>query len=309
MQDAYLGFEVISVPGETAFDCQSAGIVFGDILVTRTRFSPWHHRRSAPLIEATETNQFLFEYNISGWSEATQAGPTFRQEEGEAVIYDYTQPCEYISHDYVESFLVNIPRYMMQDLFPEGVPTGKVRPSPALTLATAHLHHLVANAETLPDDAGALLGRSICSLIAAAMVPLLNDPMAHGTPSTLQRMRDWLDRNLNAPASCEAMAHALGVDVSVIAKAADRAGGLDGVGEQQRLLAVYRRLSNPFETAPISELAQRYGYSDAAQFSRSFRNTFAASPTGARAQRGNGFIDIIGTRPKHKNLAPFMIDL
>ncbi|MFD5389744.1 helix-turn-helix transcriptional regulator, partial [Streptomyces sp. NPDC127074] len=52
-----------------------------------------------------------------------------------------------------------------------------------------------------------------------------------------------------------------------------------------RLERCARVLTDPRETATITEIAARHGYTDPASFSRAFRRRFGISPTEMREQR------------------------
>lgn len=102
------------------------------------------------------------------------------------------------------------------------------------------------------------------------------------------------------------IAQQLAVPTTVVRNTADRFGGLDALVERRRLLAAYRLLRNPDETASIAAIAWRCGFSDPSRFSHRFRQVFSASPTDLRRFRHGTLPKWAGAYHAEKDYGPLI---
>lgn len=276
----------VDAPGDPlAFAADWRVLPLGDVNAVHAGASPLRYRRTRERIAADGENRLVFFHIRQGYSTGTLDEVPVDLGPGDGMIWDLSCPLEMLAPDGVETQMVTLPRFMVDEVMPGATLSGVIPPSPALTLAVAHLHFLFDRAGDLPDEAAPFQGRALRDMLAMAMYPLYRArlPVAadHAGPH-LQRIVDRIDRDLRGAHDPATLASALSLPANEVAATLARFGGLDELVERRRLLAAYRLLSDPAETAPISVIAARCGFADMPRFSRRFRSVFHTTASDLR---------------------------
>jgi acetamidase/formamidase/AraC-like DNA-binding protein len=161
-------------------------------------------------------------------------------------------------------------------------------------LADVLLHLLGATSrtlETLTDPEWSIVAQSLVELLLTLTHQLAGPATDASSTATqaaiLHRICQTIERRLDDPALAPArVAQAEGISERYLQKL------FEGVGDnfthyvrERRLQRAWADLSNPAEAhQSISEIAYRYGFSDSAHFSRTFRHRFGLPPREFRQQ-------------------------
>lgn len=108
--------------------------------------------------------------------------------------------------------------------------------------------------------------------------------------TVLERARQAIHRQLYSPSlSPDSLCRQLGISRSKLYLLFEPLRGVGRYIQRQRLLAAHRELSDLASTRNIAELAEQLCFSDAATFSRAFRNEFGCAPSDIRAAARMGW--------------------
>jgi AraC-like DNA-binding protein len=152
------------------------------------------------------------------------------------------------------------------------------------------LQALRGDLDTLPSTSASAVGDSLLSLVAAGLGTLRGAPRVESTALKayhLERIRTYIDQHLHEPSlTVEAIALKLGMSVSHLHRlfAGEPLSPAQYVWHR-RMERCCRDLLDPqLASRPVSEIAFRWGYNDAAHFSRSFRERYGCPPREWRQQ-------------------------
>jgi AraC-like DNA-binding protein len=124
------------------------------------------------------------------------------------------------------------------------------------------------------------------SMIIACLAP----PAEHAAAAEqlagvalMERARRYVQNNLDTPhLTPDSMCRALGVSRSRLYQLFEPSGGVLHYIQSRRLLAAHIALSDPADSRRIVEIAEAFGFSSAANFSRAFSKEFGYSPREGR---------------------------
>lgn len=210
---------------------------------------------------------------------------------GDLAVYDTSRPYSLVFGEEFRTMVVMFPRHLIS-LPPETVgQLTAVRMSGTEGLGSMiapYLTQLASNLDELSGATGARLAHSALDLVTTLFTRELGLDGAAADPhrALMQRIRGHVDRNLAStdlsPASIAA-AHYISTR------------HLHGLFQEQgttvstwirgrRLEQCRRDLSDPvFADRPVSAVAARWGFVDAAHFSRAFKAAYGLSPSEFRA--------------------------
>ena len=280
-------FQVDAVGDPAAFTSRWRMLKLGDLNVIHSHTSPVRYRRDAAMIAADGEDRLTIHYYLTGGETGEIDGRPVRVGVGQAMIWDLLLPLDLTANDVVEIIIVTLPRHLIDEVLPGHALAGPLSASPELALAAGHARFLIDHAADMPDETATVLSRSLRDMLAVAILPAYrpSSAMASAKASLLQRLLDLIDTRLSADPDGEALAAALDTDVATVAAVAQPFGGLAVLVERRRLLAAYRLLSDPAQTATVQAIAHRCGFESLPQFSRRFRAVFETS---ARELRRRG---------------------
>lgn len=266
-----------------AFSAQCVATRIGEVNVMRARISPVRYRRTPEQVERDGEDRIVLFHTLSGRSTGTIDGRPVAIGPGEAMIWDLSRPLDVTSHDGVDTEGITLPRFMVDEVMPGATLGGPLTASPALAMVVAHLRFLLDHAGDLPEATLPFQARALRDMVLTAHYPTARAPSGDDrTVPMLQRLFGRIDRHPGATWDINALAAAVGGTIPALSALLDRFGGVEAVVERRRLLAAYRMLSDPAESANISVIAARCGFTDMPRFSRRFRAVFHTSPRDLR---------------------------
>lgn len=285
-------FRVDPIGDPAAFSQRWRMLKLGDLNVIHVHGSALHYQRDLAMIMADGEDRLTIHCYLSGATRGTIDGRGVDISAPDAVIWDLAAPLDMrSSRERHEMIIVTLPRYLIDEVLPAPSLAGALPASPELALAVVQARRLIDDAANIPDAAALFLSRALRDMFAVAMLPAYRAvrPMARPDAPLLQRINDFLDARLSAEPDAPAVAAALEVTPEDVAKVADHFGGLALLAERRRLLAAYRLLCDPGETATVELIAHRCGFSSVTGFSRRFSSVFRTSARDLR-RHGRGHL-------------------
>ena len=221
-------------------------------------------------------------YVLKGRESLRQGGREIVLEQGAFTLWDSARPIEFGLPQDLEKITLLLPQASLREYLPQAEdlvmrPVSGQRGAGAL-FAT-HLRALAREGATLPVSGAAPVLRATLDLLATSFMAMEVEGGNGYRRAMRRRIQDFVLANLADPALCaEVIAAAVGISERQLHRLF-QIGGMTLVRWiwQQRL----QRCREDLARAPharISEIAFAHGFSDAAHFSRAFRDMFGMSP-------------------------------
>ncbi|GKQ40567.1 helix-turn-helix domain-containing protein [Streptomyces sp. A012304] len=247
--------------------------------------------RTSRLVRQSDTERCLLLLNLRGSQRVVLGSLDTTIGPGEMVLVDTWHPwrCWARARDgAVEALWLRVPRALLP------LPIDKINQLAAVrlpggqglgVLLSGYLQQLLAGAAAYRATDGAGLATVTVDLLTAWCVHHL-DAEARLTPEAhqrvlLQRIHDFIDSRLGDPGLCPtAIASAHQISTRYLHRLF-QGQGMTVVGRirQLRLERCHRDLGNPqLGSRPIHVIAARWGFTDAAHFSRTFRAAYGMPP-------------------------------
>lgn len=262
----------------------------GDVSFSDVRAAAHEVERTPELIRSSPRKYFKLSLQMEGASSLEQNGRTVVLEPGDMAIYD-------TSTSYLLSF--DTPFRVMVIQLPHDrldIPSETMRDMTGVLLAGSHglgrvvspfLATLGTNMDELSGPAGARLAQNAVDLLEMLFANELDVARAAADPrrALMQRIRDHIDEHLGDPEltpSSIAAAHFISTR-HLHALFHEQGSTVAGYVRSRRLEQCYLNLTNPlFVDTPIATVGVRWGFGDAAHFSRVFKSAYGESPTQVR---------------------------
>jgi AraC-like DNA-binding protein len=262
----------------------------GDVHVSEIRASGHTVERTPELIARSDRNQLKLSIQLAGTGILIQENREAVLQPGDLALYDTHQPYSLCFDDDFRSMVIMFPRHLI-DLPPEVVSQlTAVRMSSTQgvgNLVMPFLTQMASNLDQLSGATGSRIAQSALDLVTTMFASELDSTIGHVTShqALMQRIRDFIDANLSStdlgPAQIaaahfistrhlHAIFHEHGTTVSAWIRT-------------RRLERCRRDLLNPaYADRPVAAIAARWGFVEAAHFSRIFKVAFAESPSDVR---------------------------
>ncbi|MFF2493172.1 helix-turn-helix domain-containing protein [Agromyces sp. NPDC058064] len=249
-------------------------------------------RRTPELVARKEARFFKLGLQLSGSGLLIQDGREAVVRPGDLAIYDTNTPYSLMFEERFTTAVLMVPHRLIE------LPTEAVRGMTATTLSgdegLAHmvsgfLGGLAGQLDQLDGPVGARLARNAVDLVTTMYAQQLDVARDADKPHRpmLRRAQAYIDEHLGSPElnpttiaaahfistrHLHAVFHEEGLTVSSWIRA-------------RRLDRCRRELVDPLSAhRPVAQIAARWGFRDAAHFSRAFRAEFGEAPTGVRAR-------------------------
>lgn len=249
-------------------------------------------RRTPELVARKEARFFKLGLQLSGSGLLIQDGREALVRPGDLAIYDTNTPYSLVFEERFTTAVLMVPHRLIE------LPTEAVRGMTATTLAgdeglarmvSGFLGGLAGQLDQLDGPVGARLARNAVDLVTTMYAQQLNVARDVDKPHRpmLRRVQAFIEDHLGSPElspttiaaahfistrHLHAVFHEEGLTVSSWIRA-------------RRLDRCRRELVDPLSAhRPVAQIAARWGFRDAAHFSRAFRAEFGEAPTGARAR-------------------------
>lgn len=209
---------------------------------------------------------------------------------GDLAIYDTSRPYTLAFGEEFRTMVVMFPRQMLS-LPPDtaGQLTAvRISGTEGLgAVVTPYLSQLAENLDQLAGSTGAQLAHSAIDLVSTVLAQELGLDRAAADPhrALMQRIRGFIDRNLASDLTPATIAAAHYISTRHLHGLFHEQGTTVSTWIRTRRLERCRRdLIDPvYADRPVASIATRWGFVDAAHFSRAFKAAYAVAPSAYRS--------------------------
>jgi AraC family transcriptional regulator, positive regulator of tynA and feaB len=257
---------------------------FGDLALLDCASSPWLGHRSAGVMGDRPEAVFGFQFVRRGVELVREQGREIALTAGDVVLWDGWQPTEV---EVVEPFIKRtllMPRDRVLSVCPRLAEVGALPAlgeSGAARLLVRYVNALAA--EELEPGAEAAAADAALELLRAAVEPSVPTSRSAKRAALRASVRRFVRANLQDPLlGPEAIARAHAISVRALhALFEDSDESVAGLVRNERLARCWEDLELP-TGGSVTEVAFRWGFRDAAHFSRVFKRAFGVTPSEVR---------------------------
>lgn len=281
----------VSTNGPDHFRGVIRGASVDEVHVNEVRATSHVVERTPELIARSDRSYFKLSLMLAGTGMLIQDDREAVLQPGDLAVYDTDRPYSLVFDDDFRTMVVMFPKHLIS------LPADMVGQLTAVRISgqgglggmvVPYLTQLAGNLDQLAGTTGARLAHSALDLVTTVFTRELGLDEVSADPhrALVQRIRSYIDRNLAStdlgPASI-ASAHFISTR------------HLHGLFQEQgvtvstwirtrRLEQCRRDLLDPMlADRPVAAIAARWGFVDAAHFSRAFKTAFGVSPSEYRA--------------------------
>ncbi len=263
----------------------------GDLRLVDCAASPFLGNRGRGVMgagreDAQPEEIFGFQFVCKGVELVREGGRELALTAGDVVLWDGLQPTEV---EIVESFykrtllfpreraLAVCPRLAEPDTLPSLEGSGPAR------LLVRYMNALAAELPGLDAAAGAAAANAALELLRAAVEPSVPTSRSATRAAMRSEIRRYIQNHLHDPVlSPASIARAYAMSVRALhALFEEGDSSVAGLVRTERLARCLEDLQRP-NTGSVTDIAFRWGFCDAAHFSRVFKRTFGATPSDIR---------------------------
>ncbi|MFI0420024.1 helix-turn-helix domain-containing protein [Spongiactinospora sp. 9N601] len=263
--------------------------VLTDVSLCEITASSHTVRRTSTMIGRDTAAFFKLSLQLSGTGLLIQDGREAVLSPGDFAIYDTSRPYTLTHDDDFRSLIVMFPRTLV-DLPVDAVGRLTAVRMPGDTglgrVISPFLVHLAQNLDQLSGASGLRLAHNALDLVTTMFADELGTTNPNHT--LVDRIRDYIDANLGDPDLCPAKvaaAHFISTRHLHNLFRAERTTVATWI-RSRRLERCRRDLLDPLHGhQSVAALAARWGFLDAAHFSRIFKAAFGFSPSAYRQRR------------------------
>lgn len=244
------------------------------------------YRRSAQHVRADGMDQLLVTVTLAGSAVGDADGRSVETGAGSVAFVDLSSPHAHVSAD-SRTILLAMPRGVAER---EGLDVralhGAVLPPANANLLRGHLLGIHAALPTLSAATAPRLERSVLDLLCVSVegAGLIDaaGTASRDTAALLAAQRLIATRLHSSDLGVDWLCARLRVSRSTLYRLFAEHGGVGGYIRDRRLDRVAEALASASATVRISDLADRWGFSDPSHLSRAFRERFGATPSDYR---------------------------
>jgi len=272
------------------FFADDKGFALGGIHVLSMKSDSLSFARSARNVNAFGMDDWLLAVRVKGCVDADLDGHTIRFQGSRLQLRNMGEPfSEHFSNN--ESLNFFLPRKMLTGL--EGILDNLSLTQKSQCLHPLLSHYLTALGSRLPrmTPAEALIAAETSLTMIRACISRSPDAVvAAETPILATRFevaRKFIESNLERPdLTAESVRTMLCVSRRQMYKVFEIRGGVERYIRARRLNACYKELQELEKPAAIRQVAEKYGFTNVANFGRQFRAEFGCSPGEVRETAG-----------------------
>ena len=281
----------VSTAGPDHFRGIIRGASVDEVHVNEVRATSHVVERTPELIARSDRSYFKLSLMLAGTGMLIQDDREAVLQAGDLAVYDTDRPYSLVFDDDFRTMVVMFPKHLIS------LPSDMIGQLTAVRISgqgglggmvVPYLTQLAGNLDQLAGTTGARLAHSALDLVTTVFTRELGLDEVSADPhrALMQRIRSYIDRNLAStdlgPATI-ASAHFISTR------------HLHGLFQEQgvtvstwirtrRLEQCRRDLLDPMlADRPVAAIAARWGFVDAAHFSRAFKTAFGISPSEYRA--------------------------
>lgn len=273
------------------FHNHSERFALGNVAVHRSDMGAQHYHRSPARAARDGVDGLMVEILLSGETKVDVAGRSTGNVAGCMIFNDLAQGHSHVSSD-TQTLLLTIPRTLAErnGIRPAALHGRRVSAA-ASDLLKSHLLTVHGLLPRLSRKQGERLGQVVLDLIGVATdvdgLASAARADARDTATALEARR-LVEAHLHSPSLSVAwLCGRLGVSRSRLYRLFESEGGVRTHIRDRRLERIRIILTAPGSIDRLADLAETWGFSDAAHLSRSFRARFGMAPSDYRALHGS----------------------
>lgn len=268
----------------------------GGMLIVQQRAPAHSYMRSAAKLRSSSIDHWYIVLPRTGrsWTEVDRR--VAENQSGKLEIRSLGYPFRGRVTDSESLFL-----YLPRDLFSDAASTLDAKNNSILSgnfanLFVDYVNSIEARLRSLTAEDLPRIIHATRSMIIACLAPPAEHAAAAeqlASVALMERARRYVQTNLDAAhLTPDSMCRALGVSRSRLYQLFEPSGGVLHYIQSRRLLAAHVALSDPADSRRIVDIAEAFGFSSAANFSRAFSKEFGYSPREGRST-------VVLPRPAH----------
>jgi AraC-like DNA-binding protein len=208
---------------------------------------------------------------------------------GDVVAWDSVAEARFAVLEPLRKQTLLIPRPRFQQLIPrpELAIARSVESGPTVDLFTSYLRFLTT--VDLEPMAAAAAGNAALELLGAVLGSVIVPNRTVVRDALRVKIKEYIERRLrDADLRPQRIAEANAVSVRSLYGLFEEEGDtVGGYIRRRRLARAYAELTRPGPPPSVTDVALRWGFADAAHFSRSFRAQYGVPPSEARPAQGS----------------------
>jgi AraC-like DNA-binding protein len=286
--------DVLAPRSRADFSMQACSSIFGGLSVGRARMSAAaRYRRGRREIARSSGDQIMVIVYDGAGPELRTGRHELMGRSGDITLLDLSRPAEF-AVGASACMTCMLPRTMLESLLPTLDDLhGMVLPegSGFNALLRPQIHFLEAHAAEFSESQRQNVVQGLAHLVAAAA-----DPSYEARPAAdravfavrFRQVREMIDAHLADRAlGPEFLARHFHLSRASLYRMFEPAGGVAAYILRRRLMRAHRDLTDPVLFGlRINEIADRWGFTGHAVFSRAYRNHYGMQPSEARANAG-----------------------
>lgn len=283
------------------FDTRWESVQLGQVIFVYAEITGMRWKRRRQDIRESDFDPIIVNLMIEGEAQGDMDGRPFHEKSGMFHFHDLGRPSLHASTA-SRTYSVVIPRPVAESWFaPVHDLHGLVVSGGAAAALFAYCAHLRALLPRLDLAETDRLGRVLLELLAVALLNTRPPPSERLSAEAVLRRRatEEIERRLGQDVVIPDLCRALGASRSRLFAAFRGVGGIRSYIMGQRLERARTALADLEPAEPISNIAHRLGFGDAAHLSRSFRKRFGMAPSEYRRLLASGpaqLLDAGGTK-------------
>ena len=267
------------------FDVATDLVMLGPLKIHFSTISGQYFDRTQAMASADGIDDLVVNVRFRGAALGDMNGRSFDGPSGSIVLTDMAQPQGHVSEACSCAYF-HVPRALAEQFLPSvrSLHGMAIAPDTA-TLLREHLLQIWRGADHLPIDQGGRLAGTVLDLLAVAIAQERGGQAASAAiaGAALMRARAEIEMRLgSATLSVANLCRTLGVSRSALYRLFADEGGVHAYITRRRLERVAATLSDPLDHDRLADIAERWGFCDAAYLGRLFRERFGMTPSDYR---------------------------
>lgn len=268
------------------FDVATELVTLGPLKIHFSTISGQYFERTQAMAAADGVDDLVVNVRFRGGAVGDMNGVGLDASGESTLLTDLAQPQRHLSEGSRTAYF-HVPRALAERFLPSVRSLhGLAIDSRTAVLLREHLWQIWRNADRLPLDQGARLGGTVMDLLAVAVAQERGGsvaPIAAASAALAQARAEIEARLGSATLTVASLCRALGVSRSALYRLFEAEGGVQACITRRRLERVAATLSEPGNCDRIVDIAERWGFCDAAYLGRLFRARFGMTPSDYRA--------------------------
>lgn len=283
----------VSSGGPDHFRGVIRGASVDEVHVTEVRATSHVVERTPELIARGDRSYFKVSLMLAGTGLLIQDDREAVLQAGDLAVYDTDRPYSLVFDEDFRTMVVMFPKHLIS------LPSDMIGQLTAVRISgqeglggmvAPYLTQLAGNLDQLAGSTGARLAHSALDLVTTVFTRELGLDEVSADPhrALVQRIRGYIDRNLaSTDLSPASIASAHFISTRHLHGLFQEQGVTVSTWIRTRRLEQCRRdlLDPMLADRPVAAVAARWGFVDAAHFSRAFKSAFGVSPSEYRAAR------------------------